>query len=169
MNFSPIITDEQLRDFRDGILPKSEHRLVAIQLDIDENCSMRYLKICSEIPEINILRPSTSFSSNILRQLSSESLIYEPVRIRQSNSVIKGVMAIFFLLICLLVYIILQIYPNSSSIMSKICLNVNWTSVIASRPFQWTIGIGCLLPAILLIYRQIIRIYSHNLSNIKLS
>lgn len=154
MNLKPIITDEQLRDFRDGILPPSERRLVATQIKVDETVSTRFIDIKTEITALSFAAPSVDFSTKIMAQLAAENLVQAPVRQRKQLMVIKSFFIALSILFIGALVVLLKVSIGLKFSLPNPNLYLDWEKTINSRAFLWSVWIGCLLPAVLLVYRH---------------
>lgn len=154
MNLRPIITDEQLRDFRDGLLPEPERRLVAIQLNVDDAVSIRFDEIRAEIGDMKLAAPTPDFASKIMLQLAAEKRVQEPVYKRKSQRVIQTFFMIFIVLFIGSLLILIKSDSTTSVQSVPIDIEINWSKILNSRAFLWSVWLGCFLPAILLVFRK---------------
>jgi hypothetical protein len=149
----PILTDEQLRDYRDGLLTDSEMQLVRLNLATDDRLSARFEKIETEILgfKMNVGTPSFSFSKSILENLKSENLVYESAQKRKSKWVFRAFFLAFAIIWASPMLFLLPEIPDGPMIdMSKYQYEIHWDRVFSNRMVLWSFWLGFLIPLFLL-------------------
>jgi hypothetical protein len=149
----PILTDEQLRDFRDGLLTDSEMQSVRLNLATDDRIAARFERIETEIDGFkkSLETPTVSFSKNILENLNAENLVYESTQKRKSKWVFRAFFIAFAIIWASPLLFLLPEIPEGPMIdFSKYQYEIHWDRVFSNRLVLWSFWLGFLIPLFLL-------------------